>query len=152
MKKDYYLTKSGVLELEEELKELKLRRQSTATKLKTAREFGDLGENAEYHVAREEQVQIESRISEISNILNNVIIIQTPKTNGSVQLGSKVLLKENGNSRELIIVGSVEADPTENKISDESPIGQALLGKKVGDQVEIVAPKGPTLYTVEKIK
>jgi transcription elongation factor GreA len=153
MKKEFHLTKAGLAELQEELAELEGRRKDVAEKIKTAKEFGDLTENAEYHSARAEQAQVEGRISEINHILKNVQIIQEPTSNSSVQLGSTVVLKsEDGASRTLTVVGSVEADPLVQKISDESPIGQAVMGKKVGESVQIKTPNGPTTYSVEKIQ
>lgn len=152
MPQEYKLTQSGLDELKQERDDLQARRKNVAEKLKTAREFGDLSENAEYHAAREEQVQVESRLSEIDNILKNVKVIESPNNKTQVELGNTVVLKSNGTSRELTIVGSVEANPTANKVSDESPIGQALLGKKVKDEVEIKTPSGTTLYTVKEIK
>lgn len=152
MPQEFKLTQSGVDELKDELVELETRRKEVVEQLKKAREYGDLGENAEYHAAREEQVQVESRINEIKNILGSVKIIKEPADNNDVELGNIVVLKGSNGGKELAIVGSVEADPTVNKISDESPMGQALLGKKVGDQVEIKTPGGTALYTVEEIK
>jgi len=151
VKKEYKLTESGVAELKAELTELKQRRLGIADKLKNARELGDLSENAEYHAAREEQIQVENRFSEIEQILSHIEIISEPKDNHSVELGNTVVL-DNGSSRELTVVGSVEADPAENKISDESPLGMAILGKAVGDKVEISTPAGKTIYTIKKIK
>lgn len=150
-KKDYKLTPSGVAELKEELSELKDRRLQVAEKLKNARELGDLSENAEYHAAREEQIQLENRLSEVEQILSHVEIIKEPVNSNEVELGNTVIL-DNGSSRELTIVGSVEADPKQNKISDESPLGRAILGRKVGDEVEISTPSGKTVYVIKKIK
>lgn len=136
MKKQFYLTKEGIEELKTELEELVAQRGPIAERIKTAREFGDLSENAEYSSARQEQERVESRIAEIEHILLNVEVIK--KTNGSkkVQLGSSVTLK-NHETKTFQVVGTVEADPLNGKISDESPIGQALMGKVVGDEVEI---------------
>lgn len=142
----------GLSELKTELAELKARRKDVANNLKTARDFGDLGENAEYHAAREEQGQIESRVGEIEYILKNVELIKEPENANVVELLNTVVLSGNGQNRTLTIVGSVEADPTAQKISDESPLGKALLGKKVGDKVEIKTPAGATLYTVKSIR
>lgn len=135
MKKQFHLTTEGVAELKAELDNLVAQRGPIAERIKTAREFGDLSENAEYSSARQEQERVESRIAEIEHILLNVEII---KKNGSktVGLGSTVTLK-NHETKTFQVVGTVEADPLNGKISDESPIGQALLGKKEGDQVEI---------------
>lgn len=150
MKKAFLLTNEGVAELEAEHKTLVAERGPIAERIKTAREFGDLAENAEYQTARQEQEKVESRISELEHILQNVEIITRPKTGSIVQIGSKVTLK-NHNTREFQVVGTVEADPLNGKISDESPIGQALLGKKVGDAVEIVTPVETTTYKVVQI-
>lgn len=150
MNKQFHLTKEGIKELEEELKDLIEQRPEIAERIKTAREFGDLAENAEYTSARQEQERVESRIAEIENILQNVEVIQKPKGDAKVQLGSVVKLK-NGSTKEFQVVGTVEADPLNGKISDESPIGQALLGKKVGDSVEIVTPADTTMYKVVSI-
>lgn len=136
MKKQFYLTKEGIEELKTELAELVSQRGPIAERIKTAREFGDLSENAEYSSARQEQERVESRIAEIEHILLNVEVIK--KTSGSkkVQLGSSVTLK-NHETKTFQVVGTVEADPLNGKISDESPIGQALMGKVEGDKVEI---------------
>jgi len=150
MKKQYRLTQAGVNELQSELSSLVSERSVIADKIKTAREFGDLSENFEYSAARQEQERNENRISELEAILQNVEIIKEPKAVGKVVLGSKVKLK-NSAIKEFQVVGTVEADPLEGKISDESPIGKALLGKKVGDTVEIKTPADTTVYTIIEI-
>lgn len=150
MKKQFHLTKEGVAELQEELKGLVAMRGPIAERIKTAREFGDLSENAEYSAAREEQENTESRIAEIENILQNVEIIKKPRGDSKVQLGSEVTLK-NGATKVFQVVGTVEADPMNGKISDESPIGQALMGKKLGDEVEIKTPAETATYKITKI-
>ncbi len=152
MKKQFYLTKEGVVELESEHKILVSQRSLVAERIKTAREFGDLAENAEYSSARQEQERLEARISEIEHILQNVEVIAKPKTDNKVQLGSKVSLKGDGKNKEFQVVGTVEADPLNGKISDESPIGKALLGKKTGDEVEIVTPAETLKYKITDIK
>jgi transcription elongation factor GreA len=152
MKKQFHLTPDGVSELKSELDELISQRSDVAERIKSAREFGDLSENAEYATARQEQERAENRISEIEHILQNVEVIKKPKGDSKVQLGSEVKLKSNdGKSKTYKVVGTVEADPSEGKISDESPIGQALLGKKVGDNVEIVTPMETIGYKVVEI-
>lgn len=151
MKKQFYLTKEGVAELETEHKALVEQRGPIAERIKTAREFGDLSENAEYTSARQEQERVENRISEIENILQNVEIIKKPKGDSKVQLGSSVKLSGNGKARDFTVVGTVEADPINGKISDESPIGQALMGKKVGDEVEIKTPAETATYKIAEI-
>jgi transcription elongation factor GreA len=152
MKKEYLLTKEGVQELEQEHAELVGQRSDLAERIKTAREFGDLSENAEYSAARQEQERAESRIAEIENILQNVKIISKPKGDSKVQIGSHVKLKgETNGTKEFQVVGTVEADPLNGKISDESPIGQALLGKKEGEEVEITTPAETSVYKIVDI-
>ncbi len=150
MKKMYQITKEGKRELELELDELKGRRGEIAEKIAAARDFGDLSENAEYDAAREEQGLVETRVAEIEDILQNASLIKATKSS-SVGLGSKVELKMADKTVIYSIVGPVEADPLEGKISDESPIGEALFGKKVGDSVSIVTPKGETTYEIIRI-
>ncbi len=150
MKKQYQITLEGRKELETELEELKAGRAEIAEKIAAARDLGDLSENADYDAARDEQGQAETRIAEIEEILLNAEIIKA-KSGSKIVVGSKVELKTNGKNVSYQLVGPVEADPLEGKISNESPIGQALLGKKVGDTVEINTPKGKTEYKIEKI-
>ncbi|HEY1063876.1 MAG TPA: transcription elongation factor GreA [Candidatus Saccharimonadales bacterium] len=151
VKKTFRLTKDGVTELEAELKELQAQRASIADAIRTAREFGDLSENTEYQSARAAQERNDARIAEVEHILQNVELIKAPRAGAKVQLGSKVTLKGNGATKEFQVVGTVEADPLNGKISDESPIGQALIGKKEGDTVEIKTPVETTTYTVAAI-
>ncbi len=152
MKKQFYLTREGVSEIEAELEELVAQRGPIAERIKTAREFGDLSENAEYSSARQEQERVEGRIAEIEHILQNVKVIKKPKGDSKVQLGSTVKLKSTaGKAKEFQVVGTVEADPLNGKISDESPIGQALLGKKEGETVEISTPADTTKYKIVDI-
>ena len=150
MKKTYQITDEGKKELEAELEELKSRRGSIADKIAEARDFGDLSENAEYDSAREEQGLVESRIAEIEDILLNAELIKAGKSS-KVILGSKVELKTGKKTVTYSVVGPVEADPLEGKISNESPIGVALMGKKVGDAVTITTPKGEISYDIVKI-
>lgn len=151
MKKDFHLTKDGVTELESELEELKLRRIEIAKKIKSARDQGDLRENAEYQTARDEQSQVETRISDLEHILNNVEVIKNPRGKSEVSLGSTVVVTSKGKEASYQIVGSVEANPAENKISDESPFGQALLGKKIGEDAVIESPSGDIVYKIKTI-
>jgi transcription elongation factor GreA len=152
MKKLFRLTQSGVDELQNELESLIAKRTELADAIKTARELGDLAENAEYQSARADQDRAESRIAEIENILQNVQIIKAPKASeGKVMLGSTVKLKNDGKTKSFQVVGTVEADPSSGKISDESPIGQALLGKKIGDSVEIKTPAETITYKIIEI-
>lgn len=151
MKKQFRLTQAGVDELQAELDTLTAKRGDIADAIKSARELGDLAENAEYQSARAEQERNENRISEIENILLNTEIIQKPRGDSKVQLGSLVKLKSDGKAKEFQVVGTVEADPLSGKISDESPIGQALLGKKEGESVEIATPNDTATYKIVDI-
>jgi transcription elongation factor GreA len=151
MKKAFRLTSEGIAELKAELANLINQRKPIAERIRSAREFGDLSENAEYTSALNEQERTESRISELEHILQNVQLITKPKAGGKVQLGSKVTLKGHGQTKEFQVVGTVEADPLSGKISDESPIGQALLGKKVDDEVEIKTPAESATYKIVSI-
>lgn len=151
MNKTFHLTKEGIKELETEAAGLIAQRGDITQRIKDARELGDLSENAEYTSARQEQERVESRISEIEHILQNVEVITKPKTVSTVQLGSKVSLKGEGKTKDFQVVGTVEADPMNGKISDESPIGQALIGKKTGDEVEIKTPVETATYKITAI-
>jgi transcription elongation factor GreA len=151
MKKIYRLTQSGIDELKTELAALIGQRVHVAERIKQARELGDLSENAEYQTAREEQDRLESRISELDHILQNSQLIKKPKNDGVVRLGSSVNLKNAGKPLQFQVVGTMEADPMHGKISDESPIGKALLGKKVGDKVEIKTPTGTHIYKIVQV-
>jgi len=150
MKKQYQITAEGKKELEKELEGLKSRRGDVAEKIAEARDFGDLSENAEYDAAREEQGLLETRIAEIEDILNNADIIKA-SSKTTIGLGSRVELTTDGKTMTYTIVGPVEADPIEGRISNESPIGVALFGKKVDDAVTISTPKGDVTYTVSQI-
>lgn len=150
MKKLFHLTQAGIDELKAELEALKVKRVETAEAIKVARELGDLSENAEYQSARQTQERNDGRIDEIEHILANVEVI-TATGSKQVTLGSTVTLT--GGKRDIVlqVVGTIEADPLAQKISDESPIGKALLGKKEGDDVEIVTPAATTVYTINSI-
>lgn len=151
MKKQFRLTTEGINELKNELEQLVAMRTEIADRIKTAREFGDLAENAEYSTARQEQEKNEARIAELEGILQNVQVIRKPKGDSKVQLGSVVRLTAEGNEKQFQVVGTVEADPLNGKISDESPIGQALLGKQVGEQVQIKTPADTCVYQIADI-
>ena len=150
MKKIYKITIEGKKELEARLKELKGRRSGVANKISEARDFGDLSENTEYDVAREEQGLIETHIAEIENILMNFEIIKNGKKS-KVALGSKVELRTVKQHVIYTIVGPVEANPLEGKISNESPIGKALFGMKIGDKVVVPTSKGEISYEIVNI-
>jgi len=150
MKKIYQLTAAGRKELEAELTQLKSRRGTIADKIAAARDYGDLSENAEYDTAREEQGIVETRIAEIEDILMNAEEIKNGHSK-TVHLGSKVTLKNDTKEVTYTIVGAVEANPVDGKISDQSPIGQQLMGKKVGEDVTITTPKGSTTYSIVSV-
>jgi transcription elongation factor GreA len=146
-----YLTLEKKTLLENELKTLMtVRRKEIADALEYAKSLGDLSENAEYHQAREDQANCEDRIIHIEQILKNAVIMDDSHTSSTVTVGSTVTVTKKGDKEEktFAIVGSEEADPVSGKISNESPLGQALLGKKKGDKVTITAPKGQIEYTV----
>lgn len=151
MKKLYQITLEGKKELEAELEVLKGRRGEVAAKIAEARDFGDLSENAEYDVAREEQGLVETRIADIEDIVQNAEIINATGSS-KVVLGSKVQLKSDKKDVIYTVVGPVEADPLEGRISNKSPIGEALFGKKVGDKVTTSTPKGDISYEIASIK
>ena len=146
MAKVVKLTDDGLKKLEEELENLKtVGRADIAEKIKVARGYGDLSENSEYDEAKNEQAKIEARIVEIEEMLKNVEIIEDVKGKAkTVMVGVKVkvLDEEFGDECEYRVVGSTEADPRDGKISDESPVGRALMGKKIGDEVIVEAPGG----------
>lgn len=153
MKKVFHLTQQGVDDLKKELDELVSLRPEIANRIKVAREFGDLSENMEYSAARQDRDRNEIRISEIEAILTNVKLITKPKGDSKVMLGSTVELKgDDGKKKVFQVVGTVEADPLAGKISDESPIGRALINKKVGEKVEIKTPAETAQYTVVDIQ
>lgn len=144
MSETHYLTPEGLEKLKKELEESKtIKRKEIASKIQAAIEMGDLSENAAYHDAKDEQAFLEGRIREIENILNNAEVIdESQKKKDEVIIGSKVVIECEGKKMEYVIVGSNEANPLEGKISNESPIGQALLGKKKKEKVQIAVPKG----------
>lgn len=133
MKKTVNLTPAGKAELEQELAELIAERPAIAERIATARAFGDLSENQEYSDARAEQKTVENRILEIQDILKNATLIKARKTT-KVNVGSTIEITMSGKPFTYTIVGPVEANPLEGKISNESPIGKELLGRKVGDE------------------
>jgi transcription elongation factor GreA len=154
MVKDIILTLEGREKLEQELHELEtVKRIEIGERIKIAREFGDISENSEYDDAKTEQAWMESRIAEITQILSIASIVETPKRSNKVQIGSVVTVgMDNGVERTFTIVGAAEADISASRISNESPVGAALLGAKKGDIVSAEAPNGKVLeYTILKI-
>ena len=155
MAEEVILTKEGKEELEKRLEFLKLTKRAEITeRIKTAREFGDLSENAEYDAAKNEQAMIEGEILEIENKLKYAVIIKdTASKKGTVSLGSKVDLVDE-DTKEVVsyeIVGTTEADVELGRISNESPIGNALLGRKAGETIRVSVPAGVTTLTIKKV-
>ena len=155
MAEEVILTKEGKEELEKRLEYLKVEKRKEITeRIKTAREFGDLSENAEYDAAKNEQAMIEGEILEIEEKLKHAVIIkENANKKGVISLGSKVdfVDEDLGEVFSYEIVGTTEADVDFNRISNESPIGNALLGKKAGDTVRVSVPSGITTITVKKV-
>ena len=149
------LTEEGKLELEKKLEYLKMvKRPEIVERIKIARDFGDLSENAEYDAAKNEQARIEARINEIETMLKYAEIIEeTGKKKGVISLGSTVDVIDKTYDEEMTfkIVGTTEADVTQGKISNESPIGNALLNRKLGETVEIVVPEGKIILEIKKV-
>lgn len=150
-KKGYRLTPEGYQELVDELNNLIKARPVLAEAIRVARDFGDLSENEEYSSRREEQAKNEARIAELEAILASAEIIKNSQHDNLVVLGSKVVIKNENSKKEFQIVGTVEANPSEGKISDESPIGKELMGKKKGDKVLIQTPKETIEYEIFSI-
>jgi transcription elongation factor GreA len=154
--KKYVMTYEGVKKLEDELEYLKtVKRKEITEKIKVALSFGDLSENAEYDEAKNEQAFVEGRIAQLENMLKNATIVdETEIPTDIVSIGSIVKVKdyEFDEEVEYVIVGSAEADPLNNKISNESPVGMGLVGKKVGDIIEIQIPDGVSKYEILGIR
>ena len=150
--KEIYLTSESFLKLEEELNEAKtVKRPEIINAIKEARALGDLSENAEYSSARENQAKLEARIKEIEYTLEHAIIIEN-KADGEIRVGSIVTIKyDDGEEEEYTIVGTNEADPFENKISNESPIAKAVIGKKEGEKVAVESPNGSFEVEITKV-
>jgi len=149
--KKIYLTKEGLEELTKELEEItKTKRPEVLNRVSQARNMGDLSENAEYTVAREELSFIDGRIDELEELLKQAVLINVNHSS-TIKLGSTVKVTTDGGKEVFTVVGEWEADPKESKISHESPLGKALLGKKVGEKVEVEAPAGKIIYTIEAI-
>ena len=154
-KKKIFVTKQGLEELKVELRDLeKTKRPQVLERVSQARAMGDLSENSEYTAAREELSLIDGRIEELSDMLKRVEIIdeeQASKKTNEVQLGSTVTVTINGKKEVFELVGEWEADPAEKKISHESPLGMALMGKALNDKIEVEAPAGKILYHIVEI-
>lgn len=144
-----YVTSEGLAKIQEELHHLKtVRRREIADKIERAKELGDLSENAEYHEAKDEQAFIEGRIIELEQLANTAQVVERSGETQHVEIGSSVRVKCNGDEKEFSIVGANESDPVHGKISNESPIGKALIGHSIGDAIEVETPKGTKTYRV----
>ncbi|HVA36755.1 MAG TPA: transcription elongation factor GreA [Candidatus Dormibacteraeota bacterium] len=154
--KEIVLTAEGLHKLEEELDHLKtVHRQEVNERIRQAKEFGDITENAEYEDAKQEQAFVEGRILKLEAMIRNARLIdESEYASGEVHLGSTVKVKDLDKNRgfEFTIVGSAESDPANHRVSNESPIGRALMGKKKGDEVIVNTPKGGVSYKIEQIK
>ena len=149
-----YLTTEKFNELQKELEMLKTdRRKEVAEHLEYAKKLGDLAENAEYHQAREEQAEVEDRISKLDNLLKSAVIMQS-NSGDVIAIGSMVRIQKDGDNKSMlyVIVGSEEADTAQGKISNLSPLGSALLGHKEGEKIKVTTPKGNAVYTIAAIK
>lgn len=154
MSKEIILTEEGREDLKAELEHLEtVKRIEVGERIKNAREFGDISENSEYDDAKNEQAWLESRIAEINQILANATVVEAPKRSNKVAIGNKVTIEfKGGGQKEFIIVGAAEADAAKGKISNESPVGAAILGAKKGDEVTSEGPTGKELtFTIVKI-
>lgn len=147
-----YISQEGLENLRKQLEELKMKRQEIAHRLEEAKALGDLSENQEYSAAKEAQAFNEGKIIETEQILREAIVIENNKKYSVIQVGCSVEVKTNGKNKVFMIVGSEEANPGEGKISNESPLGRAFLGRKVGEAFEIETPGGKANYKIINIK
>jgi transcription elongation factor GreA len=147
--KPAYLSREGLAKLREELEELiNVRRAEIANRIHDAKEHGDVTENAEYEDAKNEQAFVEGRIQTLSALIKNAVIIDEKHSTTHVQIGSTVELDGDSGRETYTIVGSAEAAPLEGRISNESPVGRSLLGKKKGDKVTVSVPAGDSVYKI----
>lgn len=154
--KEVFLTKDGLTKLEEELEQLKtVTRKEVADRIKVALGYGDLSENAEYDQAKQEQAKLEERIAKLENLIREAVVVEDHEvTTEKVNIGTTVTVREEGEDEDedYTIVGSAESDPLNGKISNESPLGAALLGRRRKDTVEVHSPDGIVKYTIKSIK
>ena len=146
-----YVSKEGLEKMKQELHHLKTeKRREVANRIEKAKDLGDLKENADYHDAKDEAGWVESRIYELEDGIHRAVVIEA-KDSDAVSIGCRVKIESDGKEKVLTIVGSTEADPMKGLISNESPLGQALLGKKVGETAELKVPAGRKAYVVKEI-
>ncbi|HRY36306.1 MAG TPA: transcription elongation factor GreA [Candidatus Magasanikbacteria bacterium] len=150
--KIHYLSKESLEALKKEYDDVKYNQiPAVANKINEAKQQGDLSENAEYHQAKEEMAWAQGRLLELDTIINNAQIIEKEKTGGKIEIGSTVKIKINNTEKTYQIVGAQEADPLNGKISNESPLGNAFLGHKAGDKVEVRTPAGLQNYEIKEV-
>jgi transcription elongation factor GreA len=154
MAKEVVLTREGFQKLKEEIDELSIvRRREVAERIKEAREFGDISENSEYDDAKNEQAMLEARIAQLEERLRDAVVIDEAELSTDVvALGSLVTIDAPSGKATYQLVGSAEADPDEKRLSNESPIGKAILGRKKGEMVDVVTPSGPVKIKIVAIK
>jgi transcription elongation factor GreA len=150
--KPTYVSREGLVHLRSELDEMiAVKRPEIASRISEAKEHGDLSENAEYEEAKNEQAFVEGRIAELEHKIKSAVLIEEDRSNDHVSIGSTVEVDADEGRISFTIVGSTEAKPADGRISNESPVGRALLGKKVGDKVVVKVPAGDVFYTVRAI-
>ncbi|MCU0504282.1 MAG: transcription elongation factor GreA [Chloroflexi bacterium] len=150
--KPTYVSREGLEKLRAELDEMiAIRRPEIATRISEAKEHGDLSENAEYEEAKNEQAFVEGRIAELEHKIKSAVIIDEERSNDHVSIGATVEVDSDGGPMTFHIVGSTEARPADGRISNESPVGRALLGRKVGEKVVVKVPAGDAVYTIRSI-
>lgn len=147
-----YLSSQKLRQLKKELEQLKEKRKEISKRVQEAQDKGDISESAEYTEAKESQAFNEGRIREVERIINEAVIVSKKRKCDSVDVGCQLIVKNKQGKREFTIVGSEEADPAQGKISNESPLGRAFLGKKKDDEVKIQTPKGNVHYKILQIK
>jgi len=145
------MTQTGLDELKEELQKLKDKEPEAVDRVTKAREFGDLSENSEYHASREDLSFIQGRIEELEDMVARATVVEVSKSTDLVDIGCQVTVHADGQEHTFTIVGEFEADPIKKKISHDSPLGKALMGRKVGETVEFEAPVGKVTYEVKRI-
>ncbi|MFH0890926.1 MAG: transcription elongation factor GreA [Candidatus Liptonbacteria bacterium] len=149
----YYVSSERLVELKKELEDLRtVKRMEVAEHLKRAKEYGDLSENAEYSEAKDEQAKLEVRIAEMEDFVKKAVVIEKTGIGDRVQVGSVVTIKKGNESLKYVIVGSNESKPEEGRISNESPIGRALIDHRVGEEVIIITPSGKATCQILKIE
>ena len=148
-----YISQEGLEDLKEELKDReKNKRYEIADKIAEAKELGDLSENFEYKEAKDQQAANESRIAELKGMIQDAVVVEKKSGGDTVEIGATVIVEHGENEREFEITGTTENNPLEGKISNESPLGQAMLGRKVGEVAKVDAPSGTIEYKIKEIK